>query len=1354
MLRTAQPIRCGLNAVFHERFFSSIFSPTPKKSILCSSGYFNKFACIAVSKMQFKLKIDVATLCLMLSCLPLVKSSSIQVAAGMDPGANGSFQHHLCTSGLLQSDTELILGHGDHFVDSSESCVIKDIYNLTITSLGKARVLCSTSLYGHNFVFLNITNLFFEKIEMEGCGRNVPANLPSYVNYTFGYITPQQRVVFLLSHVTNLRLLNVGFSRSFGFSILAVNLRGDAELFSVTVADTDNYRHAKCYGNETDLSCSGSGALFLYSNDTVIDGPDPDNASITIAGSIFINNVNYVPQNIITPIFLNVRRSYQAENIPLTGGSALSLYISQIRYNVNVKIVSSDILSNRGYGAAIVFLIFNNIREYYIEISNCTMESNKAYNFARGGAIVVLAINFVIDLQHLPEYPDDVYTGFVVRNTSFVRNSAPTAGAIYFLFSPQNGSDYGITFDNVTFRENAAIVSSAFEVRTKQSTFVQKDIHLLMINIIATGNTFLKSVFSSSTNVENSAAFVFSRLFNITIYGSNFTHKSMFSSNSPGAFLILGGHLYLQGYMEFIENKALRGGALSMYDYSILFFHEGARVNFTRNSATQVGGAIYGNSFGTGTAPTCMFQVIGPNRVRHSSKLTQLDLELHFTNNTAVEGGNSIYASPLYHCTYLPESSLVHSSIFYNTTFGYNSIFKFKRSVSNGLQELSSIPEFVCNCSEGIVNSRLEPCNQDKLTMSLFPGQIFLIYAFAVDSNHSPVSSIVFAELDSNIHSLGYGQATYQLDGIYCTQLEFTIFGAENTDTSLSLNTRRGGNILKIDLLLKQCPPGFHHVDEGNPTCECDCYVTNTLRSSCNFTDYTISRRPNLWLGVIEHPNISDVAYVETCPSGFCIEDLSYVNLSMQDQLCIEGRTGILCGECTRNLSVVFGAPYCMECSDFWLFTIPLYALAGIVLLVVLFSLQLTVDHGTIYVIIFYANILSVDSNIIFPTSDRGFLFIWVSILNLDLGFPLCFYDGMNEAAKAGLQSIFPLYLLLICTFIIFLSEKSHRVAKLTSSNGLQVLATVVYLSYSKMLRYVIDILTFSTLRTEEGTYSVWFYDGSLKYFKGTHCIIAIFPALLTLIFVVVYSVAMIFVKQIEQKSNKFKPFMDAHAGPYKDKYRFWFGLRLFVLASICMTYALLGTDNPILTLAIQLVFLFLFILLQAYVRPYRNEWINITELIFMSNSFLLILYTIHAYQNSTKHVGFKGPTTPNEVTLLVSIAFVFFIIIIMGHFFKALYRIPIIRIKTKPLITKLTKTSIPVILEIMRASMPFRKTAAPVTNRGKLTSNSMSSENNIYTNVSSTVSSTVLSLDTALDSDITERNKTFSHLRESLIDS
>ena len=46
----------------------------------------------------------------------------------------------------------------------------------------------------------------------------------------------------------------------------------------------------------------------------------------------------------------------------------------------------------------------------------------------------------------------------------------------------------------------------------------------------------------------------------------------------------------------------------------------------------------------------------------------------------------------------------------------------------------------------------------------------------------------------------------------------------------------------------------------------------------------------------------------------------------------------------------------------------------------------------------------------------------FLSTLNLNLGFPLCFYNGMTELWKAGLNLLFPVYLFAIVIIIIIAS--------------------------------------------------------------------------------------------------------------------------------------------------------------------------------------------------------------------------------------------------------------------------------------------------------------------------------------------
>lgn len=1290
----------------------------------------------------------------------------IQITAGTQPGTNqNSLQQHLCSSGagnggVLSSGTTLLLDPGTHFIQEGLSCIVADVSDLTIRGVGSASIMCTpnSGAIGTNFIFLNITNLTIENVQMENCGRVLPPDLPPYVNNTFIYIDMQQRAGVVFALVTNLHLLDFEMTRSFGFGIIGVNLRGDAELHNVTITDTNNFRDPSCHRNETDMSCSGSGAVLIYSDplDENDFTPTPT-TSMIIRESQFTNNENVVPTIRFAPVFLSFRGSFRLERLLLTGATGLGVYFGQRSYDVEFVIASTTISDNLGYASGLGFLLFNTIRNVHIEVEGSVLERNQGNELARGGGMLLLVVNYISELSLFPNYPPDLHDLMTIRSTSFRGNLADIGGAAYFLFTPQNISDYSVTFDNVTFNSNKARIGTVFEVDSRPSTFVGNSIHFVLQDVVATGNGLVANIMAS-LNVENSATFVFVTIFNVSISGRNHTQGSLFSDNSPGALLVVGGNLYLQGKVEFSNNMALRGGAFSLYNFALLFIYEGSRIKFSNNSAIQVGGAIFADSPGTGVAPTCIFQVIGQNRVFSVTEIARLDLRMEFVNNTAVQGGNSIYVNPLYGCASLPESSLVDVSIIFDSSAFYNAIFDFIPSArNNSLSEISSIAERICFCSSGHIPMPGVPCPSTSINITVFPGQAFTVGVFPVDLQFNPVSSILLIEISNTAFTLGRGQTSSQLNGGKCTTVDLKLFGPGDTATTLILHTQQGTVLSQLEIFVENCPPGFLPITQGGLiSCQCDPYVTDVIGTTCNFMTHTVARPSNAWLGVIKRINFSDVVYVYTCPIGFCNRSYDFVDLSVPDQLCQTGRTGHLCGACKNNLSVVFGSAGCMECSNFWLFTIFIYAVAGIILVALLFFLNSTVSQGSLGAInlIFYVNLVSVNSNTLFLDSNRGFLFIWVSIMNLELGFPLCLYDGMTEAAKAGLQCIFPIYLLLLCLAIIFFSNRFTAVAKLTSAHGIHVLATLIYLSFNKMLRYVIDIFTFATLVSEVERRAIWLFDGSLTYFSGAHAVIVVFPAAVTLIFIIVYVSSLIFIKQIERCSSKFKPLMDAYGGPFKDPFRFWFGLRLLVLATMCLTYALLGTDNPLLAVVIQQIFLVLFMVIQAFLRPYKSLRVNVLDLFLMLDLFFLLLYSV--FQG-------MGRDQTRVVNSLVSLVFIAFAFLLLYH----IYNIPKIRAKLSPHVDKLKKLSWSDVKSTLHRRCCCKSLPEEEGNKNgvKLTSvNSVDGgggqggggdSGGSGSAASRQFSTTVVSLDSSVDVDraLREGSQKYTQYRESLID-
>ena len=96
----------------------------------------------------------------------------------------------------------------------------------------------------------------------------------------------------------------------------------------------------------------------------------------------------------------------------------------------------------------------------------------------------------------------------------------------------------------------------------------------------------------------------------------------------------------------------------------------------------------------------------------------------------------------------------------------------------------------------------------------------------------------------------------------------------------------------------------------------------------------------------------------------YCLPYSTNVNLLYPDLQCQFKRTGMLCSQCQHPLSMIFGSSRCMKCTNIHILITIIVLVAGIVLVVLLYVLNLTVTNGTINGIIFYANIISINDSV------------------------------------------------------------------------------------------------------------------------------------------------------------------------------------------------------------------------------------------------------------------------------------------------------------------------------------------------------------------------------------------------------
>ena len=161
------------------------------------------------------------------------------------------------------------------------------------------------------------------------------------------------------------------------------------------------------------------------------------------------------------------------------------------------------------------------------------------------------------------------------------------------------------------------------------------------------------------------------------------------------------------------------------------------------------------------------------------------------------------------------------------------------------------------------------------------------------------------------------------------------------------------------------------------------------------------------------------------------------------------------------------------------------------------------------------------------------------------------------------------------------------------------------------MFRSVIHIITCFTpahihfnSNNNTGELLVCFRDGSVLYGHNHYHIILLCVSIAVLsFFIIPFTLIGLFgVKMLRSRFvvKYFCPFVDAIHGPYKEKLRYWFGLRLVVLSLIYIVIAVLQGSNMTLQLLLLIFILGSFTIVQAIVLPYKNKILNALDLWFM----------------------------------------------------------------------------------------------------------------------------------------------------------
>ena len=481
---------------------------------------------------------------------------------------------------------------------------------------------------------------------------------------------------------------------------------------------------------------------------------------------------------------------------------------------------------------------------------------------------------------------------------------------------------------------------------------------------------------------------------------------------------------------------------------------------------------------------------------------------------------------------------------------------------------ISSEPIHICPCENHLPDCSVSEYNFPR---TVYPGETFKVSVVAAGQRDGTVPSTVRSSIKKgSLHEYEYLQSVNNT----CTTLSYTVFTlspqvyiilfAEASPCPTFVDTYLSGVLqLSISVNINQtCPPGFNI---SGSSCVCEARLAQYIGThQCNITngvgEITRDSSQHFWVGyqsneLILHPR---------CPFDYCVNDKVIFPLNNTDVQCAYNRSGLLCGACKQGYSMVLGTSQCWKCTNSHLVLLVPFAVMGVALVFFLLVCKLTVATGTLSGLLFYANIVGANRAIFLPVESTNAFSIFIAWLNLDFGIETCFYNGLDAYSKTWLQFVFPVYIWVIVGLMILVSRYSHKFAKLLGSNPVSVLATLILLSYTKILRTLINVIYITYLEYPTYNRSVWLYNANIDYLSDKHIPLFLVAVLVFLFLFLPYTLLLLFGQWLQAIShlrlfswvNRLKPFMDSYHAPYKAKHRYWPGLLLVLRFVLLLVFA------------------------------------------------------------------------------------------------------------------------------------------------------------------------------------------------------
>ncbi len=873
--------------------------------------------------------------------------------------------------------------------------------------------------------------------------------------------------------------------------------------------------------------------------------------------------------------------------------------------------------------------------------------------------------------------PTNTNNRVVFRHVEFRANCGQIGGGTYF-YSTDNtitNTNNQLLFDQCRWEDNNGHTGSA--VGILPGIFDRIDGHGYSITIpVFRDCVFTQNSISgqTSSDVHETQTYGTGTLYS-SLYDVKFESSVRFSNNNGSAVYIVNAIVdFSESSAVFEGNRGIQGGAVGIIGTSTMLVgpHD---YRFTGNRAIDRGGAIYSylvDSHDFLLSRSCFLQYSESGMTRGIPS-SEWKARITFSGNTARSTiGNDIFTSSLLPCQTIRRNGA--SSHDYEL-LELREIFQPPGAVflGNGTgYSIATDSAYFTNTSG---------------YRSVVPGERFIHGVHVVDDLNQTINSMFTASFPSQDTQIEVSNSSSCL-----TNQVIQLIGRPHESDSLLLQVIGSHTIFtSLGVELLDCPPGFNLKDK---VCECDADSYTGLLG-CDAEHLHSYRRVGYWVGYA-NTSAGEELVATICPWGFCklprhtssSENghseigllLPRLRENTEEEVCSNGRSGILCGVCNPGHTVLFHSPSynCSReadsrCELGWFYYLSSEILPATILFVVILVFNISFTSGALNGFILFSQLLDtllIDASgvINLPNDVKKALHVVKVIygfFNLDFfhieSLSYCIWTDATVLGIVAFKSLTIGYsMCLIVVVLLFLRHCGGKClgkycrATVMRNSVIQGISAFLVLCYSQCIKISFTLLYHANLfvRPDSNTHlprRVW-YSGNMEFFSAQHLpyalpalavllTIGIIPPLILLTYPAIFHILACLklrgscVDKCLPSFSTMKPFLDAFQGSFKDNVRFFAGLYFIYRWVGLLANSVIAHYS--LFYAVVEVLLLLILLLHAVFQPYQKTWHNILDALLLADLAIINKFTATHYYATRVDAGISYQNNINRSSIV-----------------------------------------------------------------------------------------------------------------------